>query len=98
MHQQRLRAGLLYQRDDLAEVALQILRRETAQTVVGTQFNQYPAWLMLFQQLGQTCQPLSGGIATDAGVDQLRVIRFFLPLVGQQRRPGLRYRQAVTGA
>lgn len=98
LHQQRLGAGLLHQGDDLAEIALQILRRETAQTIVGPQLDQHPARLVLFQQRRQARQALCRGIAADAGVDQLRFARFFLPLLGQQRRPGLRYRQAVAGA
>ncbi len=98
LHQQRLGAGLPHQGDDLAEIALHILRREPAQAVVGPQLDQHPARLMLFQQRRQTRQALRGGVAADAGVDQLRLARFFLPLIGQQRRPGLRHRQAIAGA
>lgn len=83
LHQERLCAGLLHLRDDLAEIALYVLRREAAQAVVGAQLNQHPARLMLFQQRGQTRQPLRGGVAADAGVDQLWRARFFLPLFGQ---------------
>lgn len=98
MHQQRLRLRLFDQRNDFAQILFDVVRRKAAQPVIAAKFDQHPARLMLLQQRRKTRQPLAGGVAADAGVNDFYAVRPRLPFLIQQGGPGAGGRHAIARA
>ena len=68
----------------------------TAQTVIGTQLNDYDTGLMCFQCCGHALQGTTGGFSADAGVNHLIMRVSALQLLLQQGDPGGGTRNTVS--
>jgi len=62
-------------------------QRQAAQSVIGTQLQQHERRMVQGQQMGQSFQAATAGLATDAGVDDLVLVPLVVEPPLQQRDP-----------
>ena len=85
--QQDLRSGDLGQHDHVRKVVVNGLQRQATQAVIGAQFQQHQRRMMRSQQVGQSFQTATAGLATDAGVDDLVLVPLAAEPSLQQSNP-----------
>ncbi len=102
--QQHARPRVLRQGDHVREVVVDDRQRQAAQPVVGAQLQQHDRRMVQGQQMGQSFQAATAGLATDAGIDDLVLVPLVVEPLMQQRDPAffglesVRRAQAVTEA
>ena len=73
-------------------------RWEPAQTVIGTQGYDDNGGFVLSKQAGNTPRTAGRGLAANTGVNDTIPIAFFRKAHTEQARPGIRQRNAISGA
>ena len=102
--QQHAGPRILRQCDHVGKIVVDDLQRQAAQSVVGAQLQQHHCRMVQGQQMGQSFQAATAGLATDAGVDDLVLVPLAVEPPLQQRDPAfcglesVRRTQAVTEA
>jgi hypothetical protein len=92
------------QGNHVRKVVVNRLQRQAAQAVIGAQLQQYDGGVVHGEQVGQSFQAATAGLAADAGVDDLVLVPLVMKPLLQQRYPALlglqpvRRTQAVTEA
>ncbi len=93
--QQHLGSAAARLLDECSEVGFDVGDGRAAQAIIGAEFEDDDAWLMLAQGCLQASQPAGGGLAADAGVDDLILWVGALQLLLQQVHPARFARDAV---
>ena len=80
------------------QVCARRLERQSAQSVVGSQLEDDDGRSVGGQHVLETSKTARGGLAADAGINDLESVPFVLHAVRQQTYPAFIDRDAITGA
>jgi hypothetical protein len=79
----------------MRKVVVNRLQRQATQAIIGAQLQQHDCGVVRGEQVGQSFQAATAGLAADAGVDDLVLVPLVVEPLLQQRDPALLGLQSV---